>query len=173
MLTVYLLLRHPPSPFNHKLHIAAAEVIDVYFDRSEPDRIAEEKNKAKTSFLWSVKAKRAKGLSAQAPAPAFSTAQKVFPDGAWIADFSNPSCPRIGRVKDSYFMNGEKLVDVIRYTHKGKRIGRESPAGGGPRGFEPACAAEHWKLIKAPNFKLLEDINTTWGDLIHPLEQKQ
>lgn len=59
-MTVYLLMKHPPYPYNASIHLEAGEVMGVYRDRAEPDRIAAEKNNGRTSFLWSVRAKRIK-----------------------------------------------------------------------------------------------------------------
>lgn len=80
----------------------------------------------------------------------------------WVACYPDDRCerPQIGRVKDAYndaFGNRGLLLDIVIYSHTGQRIGRESPALGGPRGFEPACSAEFWEPIEEPDFKWLAD----------------
>lgn len=57
---VYLLMKHPPYPYNAQEHLKAGEVQGVYFDRAEPDRIAAEKNSRRPNYLWSVHRKEAK-----------------------------------------------------------------------------------------------------------------
>lgn len=60
----------------------------------------------------------------------------------------------IGRVKDVYEDEPYKLIDIVLYNRDGSRLGRESPAMGGPRDFEPACPQELWEPIKPPAFPL-------------------
>ena len=60
MRTVYLLCRHPPHPYNASAHLKAGEVVRVYEDRAEPDRIAAEKNARRPSHLWAVHRKQVK-----------------------------------------------------------------------------------------------------------------
>ncbi len=48
----------------------------------------------------------------------------------------------------------EGAYDLVIYARDGTRIGRESPAMGGPRGFEPFCSAENWQKIEEPRFPL-------------------
>jgi hypothetical protein len=54
-----------------------------------------------------------------------------------------------------YEFEGDVLLDLSIYDHKGSRIGRQSPAEGGPKSFEPACAAKHWERIKRPSFPIV------------------
>jgi hypothetical protein len=71
--------------------------------------------------------------------------------GDWIYD----GCGGIGKAKsDPYEVLGRTLVDVTIYALDGRRIGRESPAMGGPRHFEPACGVEGWTVIAKPGFPL-------------------
>lgn len=60
----------------------------------------------------------------------------------------------VGKVKRVYRCNGEVLLDIVLYDRKGNLLGRSSPAEGGPRGFEPACPAEHFRRIAEPSFPL-------------------
>ena len=57
---VYLLMKHPRHPFDRQDHINAGEVYRVYSDRSEPDRIAAEKNARRPMYLWRVHGKEVK-----------------------------------------------------------------------------------------------------------------
>lgn len=57
---VYLLIKHPPYPYNANFHIKAGEVVGVYMNRAEPDRIAKEKNARRPVYLWKVHRKQAK-----------------------------------------------------------------------------------------------------------------
>jgi len=80
---------------------------------------------------------------------------QVFEPDAWVVDLT---FNRVARVKDVY-ADGDHL-DLVFYERSGDRLGRVSPPMGGPRGFEPACAAENWRLIEPPNFPL-----PRWGSL--------
>lgn len=71
--------------------------------------------------------------------------------GDWIFD----GCEQIGKAKsDLYEVCGRMHVDVTLYERDGTRIGRRSPAMGGPTHFEPACDPECWVVIKRPRFPL-------------------
>lgn len=60
MKTVYLLLKHPPHPYNASLYISAGEVRGVFEDKREADKLASEKNSRKPHGLYVVHAKRVK-----------------------------------------------------------------------------------------------------------------
>lgn len=66
MKTVYLLLKHPPYPYNaigssdQYLYIRAGEVHGVFEDKREADKLAAEKNARKPHGLYAVHAKRVK-----------------------------------------------------------------------------------------------------------------
>lgn len=47
---------------------------------------------------------------------------------------------------------GNVLLDLWLYAADGSRVGRESPACGGPRTYEPSCDAEGWERISPPDF---------------------
>lgn len=76
--------------------------------------------------------------------------------GAWVAQwaYDGDSRPLIGQILDVYGdeSSGGVLLDVALYAPDGERIGRISPAEGGPTTFEPACAAARWALIEKPEF---------------------
>jgi hypothetical protein len=75
MRTVYLLLKHPRYPYNAQDHLRAGEVMGVYENRVEPDRIAAEKNARRPSYLWVVYRKRVKTEGKPGCEPSKSQAQ--------------------------------------------------------------------------------------------------
>lgn len=78
----------------------------------------------------------------------------MFKKGDWIAEIDT-SQPLLGVVKDCYLIdNNQYCVDIIVFDWNGRKIGRRSPAEGGPTNFEPACPAEYFKQIKKPDFPL-------------------
>lgn len=93
--------------------------------------------------------------------------QQEFSEGVWVASTTDPDRPQIALVKDVYELDGELLLDLVIYDRNGTRVGRESPACGGPRNFEPACPAAHWEPIEEPNFRYLAEPRYHWGDRIH------
>ena len=60
---VFLLMKHPPYPYNASDHLKAGECQGVYTERAEPDRIAAEKNARNPSYLWAVHKKQVKGTT--------------------------------------------------------------------------------------------------------------
>ena len=87
-----------------------------------------------------------------------------YVEGAWVADFSDDQRPRIACIKEAYGEPGELLLDLVFYSRDGQRLGRVPPACGGPRSFEPACPAEIWTLIEAPDFEYVGAARYAWGD---------
>jgi len=74
-----------------------------------------------------------------------------FKPGDWVAGIGDHR--RLARVRDvSRDENGAVLLDLWLYDPGGTRIGRESPALGGPRTFEPCCDAAGWERIARPDF---------------------
>ena len=75
-----------------------------------------------------------------------------FRPGDWVADVNE----RVGRVKTVGWCHfgHEVILDIILYSHNGDKTGRESPACGGPRTFEPACSARYWHRIAEPHFPI-------------------
>jgi len=66
--------------------------------------------------------------------------------------------PGLAKVKDLYWdPNFGWVADLVLYSPDGIRIGRESPAMGGPRSFEPAVPVEYWERIEKPVFPLTRD----------------
>lgn len=72
--------------------------------------------------------------------------------GDWVGSKTDPSCT--AKVRDVYRMGGEVLVDLVLYSRAGDKVGRESPAMGGPRNYEPACPWKDWQRIEEPDFPL-------------------
>jgi hypothetical protein len=78
--------------------------------------------------------------------------------GQWVVS----SC-HLGKIVEIDIYRDDNLADIALYSRQGNKIGRESPAMGGPTTFEPACDLTYWKAIKTPVFPLpkyayLEDI---------------
>lgn len=72
--------------------------------------------------------------------------------GDWVCSGTS-----IARIKAAYAfdrISRDELLDLVFYERDGTRIGRESPALGGPRGFEPMCSASNWRRILKPDFPL-------------------
>lgn len=69
--------------------------------------------------------------------------------GNWVADSS-----RVARIKN---IHDDGSLDLVLYSRAGNSIGRQSPAMGGPRGYEPCCDRENWKAIKPPVFPLMKN----------------
>lgn len=77
-----------------------------------------------------------------------------FKPGDWVAGIGDHR--RLAKVKDvSRDKGGEVLLDLWLYDPDGTRIGRESPALGGPRTFEPSCDAQAWERIARPAFPVV------------------
>ena len=92
--------------------------------------------------------------------------------GDWVATRLDYFCrPQIAKIKAVTSAEdglcGEPSLDLIIFDIDGTRIGRESPAMGGPRSFEPCCAVEGWFAIKKPDFPLPYP---HWGDSLEYLD---
>lgn len=76
-----------------------------------------------------------------------------FKPGDWVI---RRDWLQLAKVKDYTPASGrwEATLDLVIYDRSGERIGRESPAMGGPRGFEPCCPASDWAQILKPAFPL-------------------
>ncbi len=72
-----------------------------------------------------------------------------FKPGDWVSNAS-----QVAMVKDVYLAQGEIVLDLVLYSRSGDKIGRESPACGGPRSFEPCCPSSGWFRIKKPDFPM-------------------
>lgn len=81
---------------------------------------------------------------------------RVYPvkPGDWVAAKYDSSY--VAKVRGVEFdsMAGEMIVDLVIYGRDGRKIGRESPALGGPRTYEPACSYSNWQRIEPPDFPL-------------------
>ncbi|MGE8659087.1 MAG: hypothetical protein ACN6O8_20275 [Achromobacter sp.] len=83
--------------------------------------------------------------------------------GDWIAG-GGKYMPNIGRVKE---VHSDGLIDIVFYGRDGTKLGRLSPAMGGPRHFDPCCSPVGWQLIQKPEFPLHGYI---WGDKLTYLD---
>lgn len=70
-----------------------------------------------------------------------------FKKNDWVANQFG-----IGKVRH---VHEDGLLDIVLYARDGKRIGRDSPAMGGPTTFEPCCDPDNWKRIQEPEFPLM------------------
>lgn len=77
------------------------------------------------------------------------------------------SRPQLGRVHSVY---GDGAIDIRIYGASCDRIGRVSPAMGGPRGFEPYCSADLWTLIQRPDFEKIASLRYDYRGEHVPLE---
>jgi hypothetical protein len=72
--------------------------------------------------------------------------------GTWVCDGD-----RIAKVREAHAptkFDPAGCYDLVLYARDGERIGRETPAMGGPRGYEPFCDAGRWRAIENPRFPL-------------------
>lgn len=75
----------------------------------------------------------------------------AFRPGDWVSD----NADRIARVKDVHeSSDGAVFLDLVMYNRKGDKLGRVSPAMGGPRSFEPWCELGSWRRVHAPKFPI-------------------
>lgn len=77
--------------------------------------------------------------------------------GDWVATKEHGMGVQIGRVRYSWRDGDEVLMDVVLYSPEGEKVGRTSPAMGGPRSFEPALTFDErwWQRIEKPDFPLV------------------
>lgn len=85
--------------------------------------------------------------------------------GTWVCNGNRVAKVREVHAPSSYEPAG--CYDLVFYGRDGERIGRESPAMGGPRGYEPFCSAGCWRAIEAPRFPL-----PRYGDLSEKVKFK-
>lgn len=82
---------------------------------------------------------------------------KVLPvvQGDWVFRESGGDF-EVARVRQSYFEGDEVYCDLVPYSLEGVNIGRQSPALGGPKSFEPWClfTDNGWQRIEKPSFPL-------------------
>jgi hypothetical protein len=93
----------------------------------------------------------------------------------WVGE-KDVQHPSIGQVKACYWdrASEEWVMDIVLYSPDGERIGRESPAMGGPTGFEPAVPFQTWSRIAEPNFPLRRDSSgyRDWKEAFELLEAR-
>lgn len=87
-------------------------------------------------------------------------AGRAVQKGAWVCREDNRA---LGQVRDAYSDEEGAYLDIVLYSPSGERIGRESPAMGGPTSFEPACPARYWICVEAPRFPVATDL---YGEVI-------
>lgn len=95
------------------------------------------------------------------------TSNPSFKRGDWAAQ-NDVRTPAFGRVVDVFNIDDEWCLNIVLYDLKGNRVGRRSPAMGGPTTFEPACPATNYRKIKRPNFPI-EHVGL-YGNYDHLLE---
>lgn len=97
-------------------------------------------------------------MSEQAANPNTPATPQPVQKGDWVME-KEVMHPELGRVLDCYWiaMDNEWVMDVSLYSADGKRIGRSSPACGGPRSFEPAIPCKMWERIEKPSFPMERD----------------
>lgn len=77
-----------------------------------------------------------------------------FKPNDWVAD-SGENIARVRRIyvdRNSTTGADEILFDLVMYDRNGDKVGRISPAMGGPRSFEPACPISGWRRIAEPSW---------------------
>lgn len=94
------------------------------------------------------------------PAPVVDLRELHVPysKGDWL-ETTGDSQLQIARVREAYWArnsDGEvKLYgDLWLYNYNGDRIGRDSPAMGGPRTYEPFCDLSEYQRIAEPEFPI-------------------
>ncbi len=96
--------------------------------------------------------------------------------GMWVAD-GDPLghwLPRVAKVADVYDLFDERLADIVYYSPTGHRVGRISPALGGPANFEPAVDTEHMVPIEEPEWPIRANHQFSGkGNLLVPLAEKE
>lgn len=93
-------------------------------------------------------------MTTDAPEP--TPEEDVLPvaAGDWVASLDGTSF-QIGKVRQSYRAGGQILIDLVVYDTEGNRVGRVSPAMGGPRTFEPAITySGGFRRIEPPSFPI-------------------
>ena len=73
--------------------------------------------------------------------------------GDWV--MGPPENPCVAKVKDICWFDGQVHVDLVFHDWNGHRIGRKSPACGGPRTYEPMVPWQGWHRIRKPVFPIL------------------
>jgi hypothetical protein len=85
----------------------------------------------------------------------------AFAKGQWVAQTDCPR-PTFGVILEKWEDDGEFLMNVALYSPEGAKIGRLSPALGGPKSFEPAVPCKCYHTICEPTFPLKLDSYGDW-----------
>lgn len=97
-----------------------------------------------------------------------------FQAGDWVAEAPETGRPDIAKVKDLYRddIAKEWVADLVLYAPSGNRLGRRSPAMGGPRGFEPCVPVGGWRKIEKPQFPVSTDMSghRNWAPYLQYLD---
>lgn len=73
-----------------------------------------------------------------------------YKPGDWVMTTSG----RVAKVRSVDYVGKELTLDLVIYSKDGEKIGRESPAMGGPRSYEPCCSPDGWERCRKPDFPL-------------------
>jgi hypothetical protein len=97
-----------------------------------------------------------------------------FKPGVWVASLSGtdnrrPSVAKVRKAYEDSLRPGRVLLDLVMYDETGAKLGRRSPAGIGPHGFEPCCPAEFWVPVSTPPFDEMAEAWRGWRHLLKPL----
>lgn len=88
-------------------------------------------------------------------------------ENGWVAEANTNYglCfrPQLARVKR---VHPDGSLDLVFYSCSGLKLGRVSPAMGGPKGYEPCCDAENWEPIGKPDFTALQIRRYAYGYLL-------
>lgn len=83
--------------------------------------------------------------------------------GDWVVNGIDMHQPNFGTVRDIYEQGGNTYVDVVYYSYNGNRLGRISPAMGGPRSYEPALNFFDLTVIERPVFPMRCSLSGDYG----------
>lgn len=90
----------------------------------------------------------------------------IFQPGMWAMRADDVFRPMLGRIRS---VHSDGSIDVVIFAADGDRLGRVSPAMGGPSSFEPCCGAENWIPIERPDFDLLSTKRYEYRDCLRPI----
>lgn len=100
--------------------------------------------------------------------------QAPFKAGDWAAETPESGRPDIAKVKDVCWdeVAKEWVADLVLYAPSGDRLGRRSPAMGGPRSFEPCVPVSGWRRIEKPQFPVSTDMSghRNWAPYLQYLD---
>lgn len=89
---------------------------------------------------------------AETPQQADLRQQVNFNPNVWVV---SKDWDKIARIKNVHVeKNAIVALDLVFFNRNGDRLGRVSPALGGPVSYEPCCGADQWIAIREPAFPL-------------------